>query len=149
MTPKQLARFERHVSPEPNSGCWLWTGWRDCKDYGGVTIDKVTQRAHRVSYEHFKGPIAAGLVVDHLCRVTCCVNPDHLEPVTCKENLNRGINWQAAKERCCRGHEFTDENTRIAPTDGGRRCRTCARETQQERRSRKRATSAQVMSFLK
>lgn len=126
MTPEQLERFERHVSPEPNSGCWLWTGWHDRKDYGGVTIDKVSQQAHRASYEHYVGPIPEGLVVDHLCRNTACVNPQHLEAVTCKVNLNRGIHRNAIKTHCYKGHAFTPENTRVN-AKGGRACRTCAR----------------------
>lgn len=46
--------------------------------------------AHRFSYEVVKGKIPDGLVIDHLCRNSKCVNPDHLEPVTQKENIIRG-----------------------------------------------------------
>ena len=46
--------------------------------------------AHRASYELAKGPIPDGMHLDHLCRVTCCINPDHLEPVTNRENARRG-----------------------------------------------------------
>ncbi len=132
MTAAQLARFERHYSPEPNSGCWLWFGSRDHAGYGSVTIDKRSHRSHRVAYEHFKGPIPVGLVLDHLCRVTSCVNPDHLEPVTCKVNLNRGIHRNAVKAHCVRGHAFDRVDGR-----GSRRCKTCATLTQREYRRRK------------
>lgn len=45
--------------------------------------------AHRFVYELLVGPIPAGLTIDHLCRVTSCVRPDHLEPVTNAENVRR------------------------------------------------------------
>lgn len=32
-----------------------------------------------------------GYELDHLCRKTWCVNPFHLEPVTHKENIRRGV----------------------------------------------------------
>jgi hypothetical protein len=63
--------------------CWLWTGGQ-CNKYGLFWIGKPTKNifAHRWSYEAVFGPIAAGLQVDHLCRQTLCVRPDHLEAVT-------------------------------------------------------------------
>ncbi len=73
-----------------------------------------------------KGPIPPGLLLDHLCRVTCCVNPDHLEPVTCKVNLNRGIHRNVGKTHCPRRHEYSAENTRIS-NKGSRICRECDR----------------------
>lgn len=136
MTEAQLSRFEKHVIPEPNSGCWLWIGHRDRAGYGGVTIDSRTRRAHRVAYEHFNGPIGYGLVIDHLCRNTSCVNPSHLEAVSTKENLNRGVHRNAIKRVCIRGHHFDQLNT-YRDGRGGRRCRLCALITQRERRARK------------
>lgn len=86
-------RFMSHVSPEPNSGCWLWTASGGSGGYGSFSIGRARANlmAHRVSYEMFRGPIPEGLHIDHLCRVRCCVNPAHLEPVTPRENVNRGI----------------------------------------------------------
>jgi len=46
--------------------------------------------AHRLAYERAKGSIPAGLQIDHLCRVRECVNPDHLEAVSQRENIRRG-----------------------------------------------------------
>jgi len=73
--------------PEPNSGCWLWEGGMTRDGYGLLS----GARASIVSFTAFGGVIPSGLVLDHLCRVRCCVNPDHLEPVTVKVNTNRGL----------------------------------------------------------
>ncbi|NED52837.1 HNH endonuclease, partial [Micromonospora aurantiaca] len=72
-------------------------------------------------------------VTDHLCRNRACVNVTHLEIVTNRINILRGETLQAAnaaKTHCIRGHEFTPENTYVK--NGGRDCRTCARERQRE-----------------
>lgn len=76
--------------------CWLWTGSRTTKGYGHLLVDGRFTQAHRLAYELEVGPIASGLVIDHLCRVRHCVNPAHLEPVTNRENLRRGIAARAA-----------------------------------------------------
>ena len=80
-------RFWRFVSPEPNSGCWLWTG-ADTRGYGALGKNGL---AHRVSFEMHVGPILPGLTLDHLCRTPACVNPAHLEPVTLAENVRRSL----------------------------------------------------------
>jgi hypothetical protein len=82
------------TSPEPNSGCWLWMGSVGRDGYGVVRTGGRSgkcQGAHRVAYELFKGPILDGMVLDHLCRVRCCINPDHLQAVTLRENIRRGM----------------------------------------------------------
>lgn len=69
--------------------CWLWTGTIRPDGYGQVTVGRKQQRAHRLVYELLVGPIPEGLTLDHLCRNPPCVNPDHLEPVTLKINIER------------------------------------------------------------
>lgn len=96
------------VEPEPNTGCWLWTGAVTGAGYGKLSFRRRLEGAHRVAYELLRGEIAPGLHLDHLCRVPCCVNPDHLEPVTQRENLMRGFRSRGVVEgRCSRGHVKT------------------------------------------
>lgn len=111
------------------SGCWIWCGSLGRGGYGKVGHYGKTLLAHRFVYTELVGPIPRGLQLDHLCRTRACVNPDHLEPVTCRENLMRGDTWQArnaAKTHCPRGHEYTEQNTYRYP-DGRRRCILCRR----------------------
>ncbi len=123
-------RFWKHIFPEPNSGCWLWDGALDKGGYGAILSTNCNSilRAHRVSYEiHYK-IIPVGYVVDHLCGVRCCVNPQHLEAVTIGVNSRRGRNgehWRK-KTHCPRGHEYSGDNLYISSI-GSRVCRECQR----------------------
>ena len=92
-------RIESKFVPEPNSGCFLWHGALNAQGYALLAITvrpghHVLRRVQRLYYEMEKGPIPAGLVLDHLCRVRCCVNPDHLEPITRGENAARGVPYR-------------------------------------------------------
>lgn len=120
--PKTATPIER-VLPrveEDNNGCWIFTGALS-SGYGVINIRHKLHYTHRVSYAHYVGTIPAGLTIDHLCRVTACCNPEHLEPVTIGENVRRAH----VKSHCSRDHEFTSENTYIRPDNGRRQCRAC------------------------
>ncbi len=137
-----IQRFEEKVLPEPNSGCWLWTGALAGKGYGNFWNGAKNEYAHRFSYRLHRSEIAVGLQIDHKCRNICCVNPDHLEPVTCAENLRRGdmgrfgtSNHNAVKERCPKGHTYSGDNLYLRP-DGSRECRECLRDQQRWRRQK-------------
>jgi hypothetical protein len=114
--------------------CIIFTGAK-AAGYGRVGHNEggkhTTLQVHRVAYEYFVGPIPDGLTLDHLCKNKCCVNHQHLEPVTRSENAKRGavsnpvIVANREKTHCSRGHEFTPENTyRHGPS---RHCRECGR----------------------
>lgn len=100
-------RWASKVAPDPDTGCWIWVPAFLAGDrYGSVRISRTEgfMRAHRFSYEYFIGPIPEGLVLDHLCKNTICVHPEHLEPVTQEVNLSRYLD---EKERCVNGHLLT------------------------------------------
>jgi len=109
--------------------CMEWLG----KPTGGGGYGQFQRvPAHRWAYERWVGPIPAGLQLDHLCRNRLCVNPEHLEPVTCQENVLRGNGTAARLARvthCPKGHEYTDENTYLYQRGRlgqyHRACRTC------------------------
>jgi hypothetical protein len=69
----------------------MWLGYLFHNGSGQVwnPASQRKERAHRFFYERHVGPIPEGLQIDHLCRNRACVNPDHLEPVTAKENMHR------------------------------------------------------------
>lgn len=141
MDNKDLARFMSHVLVDP-SGCWLWTGWTNGK-YGGFSFGKHKVYAHRVSYEHYVGPIPEGLTIDHLCKVKLCVNPHHLEVVTYRENLSRSDAWQAISQyhrpdqtKCGAGlHDWIPENWKRNGTNV--KCRLCNNLRSREYKERK------------
>ena len=116
--------------------CWLWA--RATTPSGGYGIMGIagtgkTNHAHRILYEHWVSTIPQGYDVDHLCRVTLCINPSHLEAVTRRENTIRGNlpevsrQRQLSKTHCPNNHPYSGDNLYSRP-DGGRDCKNCQRE---------------------
>lgn len=133
-------RFMLRVS-KADDGCWIWLGSRWAR-YGKFCLpgDQRRVAAHRWAYEHFRGPVPEGLELDHLCRNIWCVNPGHLEPVTHKENVRRGMagSVNGARQRtiahCPAGHAYDAANTCYTPR-GSRTCRACQAASARRRRA--------------
>lgn len=117
--------------------CWI--DYSLVPNKGGYSVvQHKGQRGlgHRLSYEVLVGKIPEGFQLDHLCKTPRCYNPKHLEAVTPRENTRRSDagkksgELQKAKTHCPRGHEYSEDNTRLYA--GRRHCRTCAREKYHE-----------------
>ena len=117
-------KFYSKIKILPNR-CWEWQG-KINKSTGYGYFDTIGH-AHRASYELHKGKIPKGMVINQLCGNKKCVNPEHLEMITLKEDRRRGncptgINYR--KTHCIRNHPFSGSNLYIAPS-GKRICRIC------------------------
>lgn len=120
--------IEQHMS----TPCWLWMSNTNALGYGRFSVVRDGTRrmiaAHRWAYERFVGPIPDGLVLDHLCLVKNCVNPNHLEAVTQPENARRAprnaTTVNLRKTHCPEGHPFSGPNLYVSPR-GWRYCRKC------------------------
>lgn len=114
---------------DKTGSCWLWTAGCSGDGYGQIKIDGHQCKPHRIAYELLVGPIPEGMHIDHLCRIPTCVRPEHLEAVSQRVNILRGIGATACHARqthCKRGHAFDEANTYIWRSS--RICRKCRLE---------------------
>lgn len=124
-----MQRFQAKFTPEPTTGCYLWTANLNSVGYGIFAFgpNKKLVLAHRWAFQTAYGFLPPEL--DHICNVRCCVNPRHLRPTTHRDNIARQsgpVGENARKTHCKRGHAFTPENTYRRPDGHGRQCRACS-----------------------
>lgn len=140
-----LLRFYEGAKPQ-GFGCWLWRAGKGTGRYANVMFlgkrhgQQQRERPHRVSYLIHHGPIPIDREIDHLCRNRRCVNPDHLEAVTHRVNVLRGVGFAALQfrqDKCKNGHPFSPENTCFSKS-GHRSCITCRRAWWKEYRKKRR-----------
>jgi len=121
LTPEDLARFYSKIKKIDN--CWIWTSNKSHNGYGLFKIGRVNYRAHRIALQLSGFILEPKMVTDHLCLNPACVNPDHIEQVTHKENTLRGESFSAKnskKTHCPKGHKYDKVNSR-----GSRLCSIC------------------------
>lgn len=128
----ELDRIKTFYDVDSN-GCWIWNGAKSKTGHGNwLASDGKHYPAYRRLYEMTIGSVPKGLQLDHICRIPSCVNPNHLEPVTAKENQHRSpitlASINISKTHCPMGHEYTIDNTYYRPKNRGRKCRRCNRE---------------------
>jgi hypothetical protein len=128
---KAIDRF--YFMIDKTNTCWNWKGSLDKGGYGRIADDEGwNDMAHRWSYKNFVGDIPDGLVLDHICKNTKCVNPKHLRPVTHKQNIiDYGVSnasfLNSQKTHCIHNHELSLDNIYIYKGKRGatRVCKIC------------------------
>lgn len=136
-------RLEARTERPEGTNCWLWRGSLNIYGYGRIKFHGESVFVHRLSYETLVGPIPDGLVIDHLCRVRNCVNPDHMEPVTNSENIRRGVAGltKMLSAKGCRKHGY--ESGKFMPVKNRPSpkwvCSTCTADSRARSRARKAA----------
>jgi len=120
--------FLRKITKQHN-GCWIWIGATTMlgSHRNFPYVNFAGKQSHRVAWELFRGAIPRGLEIDHLCKITNCVNPTHLEPVTRLENVRRSSRYHPVGSKCCRGHLMVKGNFKIRK-EGFKRCLLCMKE---------------------
>ncbi len=128
-----LAKIEKNTNQQ---GCWRWIG-KTAKNtgYGQFAAHSKEHRknryflSHRFAFEFIANRhIPNDRVLDHLCRNRWCVNPEHLEVVTLRDNILRGVSpaaINAKKTHCKWGHRLSDDNIYTHPQRGSRDCKIC------------------------
>ena len=141
-------RLYGHLTPDPETGCWLWDGFVDSSGYGRITVANQPRRVHIVAWELENGPVPDGFQLDHVkargCIYRHCANTAHLEPVTSLENWRRGQSFSAVnatKTHCPEDHPYDEANTYFTAS-GRRQCRACNRAAVRRYQARQLAGAA-------
>src|SRR5579859_8194513 len=138
---EQIKRMLARVIKNDTTGCWIWDAPISQNGYPRTALNLELgvykhMNAHTAFWWLVRGPIDPPLHLDHLCRVHACINPDHMEVVTPKENALRGIGipaMNARKTHCQMGHPLEGDN--LYMQGDTRQCRTCKLERQRKSRA--------------
>ena len=137
MLERQITKtFLSNIKIPNDSNCWIWTGYKDKDGYGTFGFQYKAWKAHRFSYMLYNDELDSNLPLDHLCRNPSCVNPEHLEQITLRENVLRGISPPAIHARntpCIHGHELSEGNYYVTRKNG-RQCKKCTQQRGKLRR---------------
>ena len=68
------------------TGCWQWQGSKNSNGYGQIQVEGRVVTVHRAAYEHWVGPVDAE-TLHHTCANRLCFNPEHLQPISTRENI--------------------------------------------------------------
>jgi HNH endonuclease len=146
-TDADRRRFEQFVI-KTSDGCWIWAAGLNGKGVpyywtgqGGKVI-----AAHRFAYAAYIGSIPEGAVVAHHSGVSLCVCPEHLVLMSKSAYLKQCPTSPASMTHCKRGHEFSEENTRV-DNRGLRICKTCQRDYLARRKAQAKAELIKTGAF--
>lgn len=143
MQPPLPPRWASRVTPDPATGCLLWTGGKN-RGYGRASFGGRMTYIHVWVWQQVNGPVPPGLELRHTCDNPACIAIGHLMLGTHADNMadmverGRGNNANRGVTHCKWDHEFTDDNTYIQPKTGRRQCRACNRRRDQQRRGARR-----------
>lgn len=141
LTQEQIQRFNNKIDIDKNTGCHVWLGAKSVFGHGRITIEYQQYYAHRIAYKLKYGKLTDNLEIDHLCRNPACVNPNHLEEVTHKVNVERGeVGYHnRAKTHCASGHLLSTGNIYLS-NKNQRVCKACLKISKIRWRGRIHAT---------
>lgn len=141
-------RISQKIEVVTESGCWIWTG-RQNNGYGRISWKDRDRLAHRVVWTLAGRELPAlPYVLDHICRVRCCLNPSHLRVLHGSTNVLIGESFSAENKRktqCQKGHDFDTYNT-YYDRSGKRLCRKCRAENTARWQARRKAMMVTAQS---
>ncbi len=116
--------------------CIEWTGCKTKAGYGIMAVGDTTKLTHRIVYEEHIGSIPKGKEIHHICGNRACMNVEHLQLVTRRQNVLMSSNFAAVnskKTHCPQGHEYNEKNT-YTDSKNCRHCRVCTKLNKRKER---------------